>query len=148
MRSLAIAVSLMLRWLQWLSMKKRSPLKCNVLIHFSHHPLISFGGKNDSFCAHAERGCVPAPRSRAQRQAGGHVDLVVSLWLRLTMGQIWFRAVLRSRSVSFVRLPLLPSRQGGFQSDLKPPDPHNFLILIRRQCYRLEWQGKQEVVHI
>lgn len=39
-RSLAIAVSLMLRWLQWLSMKKRSPLKCNVLIHILSFPLV------------------------------------------------------------------------------------------------------------
>lgn len=39
----------------------RSPFEMNVLIDLSNHPLVSFGGKNDPFCAHKERGCVPAP---------------------------------------------------------------------------------------
>lgn len=90
-------------------MKKCSPLKCNVLIHFSHHPLISFGGKNDSFCAltqsegvylHPELSVVPNWRSCRLCLKFNKMDLVVSLWLRLTMGQIWFKAILRSRSIS------------------------------------------------
>lgn len=60
-----------------------------------------------SLCSHRAKGvCLRCEATLCQ--GGGHVVLVVSLWLRLTMGQIWFKAVLMSH------LPLLLSRKEAF----------------------------------